>query len=1385
MNRLRPTTPYPPSNRPRRRWAACVLTALLLCLLAASPGLSRSHRIERFTADRGIVQRTLTYGMQDRTGFLWFCTEDGVLRYDGHRFMELRFEAGNPDSLSSNETYHILEDRDGFFWIATQGGGLDRYDPRTGDFAHFRNDPEDPTSLSDNAVRVTLQDRDGFLWVGTNSGLNRLDPETGRFTRFHHDPADPGSLAHDTVWRLHEDRAGRIWIATYGGGLDRWDPETERFIHHRHDPTDPTTIAHDTVGGICEDNRGRLWVGGLGGLNRLDPDTGRFTRFVHDPNNPDSLPHNLIWDLNFDSDGNLWLASYGGGLVKFDPDAGRPIAHYAHNPADPHSLSDPQLWFVFEDRGEVMWIGTQAGGLNKLVRRTESFVTYSHDPLDADSLGYDSVGAVDEGEKGVLWIGLDGGGLDRFDRRTGTFTHFHHDPADPDSLASDIVGAVLADDEGAVWVGTYTKGLDRFDPSEGVFTHHTHDPEDSGSLSDNRIMTIFEDRWSRLWVGTNRGLNRYDRRDGTFRKFLHDPDDPDSISHDFIKTLAEDDLGYLWVGTAGGLNRFDPVSETFQRHRHDPREPGSLSHDTVYAVAQTPDRTLWVGTNGGLDRLPPYSLTFKHLTEKDGLASNAVRGILSDADGNLWIATKRGLSKYEVDAGRFLNFTARDGLQGNEFEEEAFTHTRAGELVFGGRGGLTLFRPGDVVRNPHAPPVVLTGATVLNQGANARIVQSGLDRLRLGYRDQTVAFEYAALDFSAPSRNRYRYKLEGFDREWIEAGNRNRAAYTNLNGGDYVFRVQGANNHGVWNTDGAALPVSVAHPPWRQWWSYLLYGLGLGVLILGLIEIRAYAQKRALVAVREVNAELKKEIDERKKAEAALRAGEQRYRSLFNEAPVMYVITEGLETPTIRDVNDMFEKTLGYSRQEVMGAPLAAYYTADSARGMLNSGAYQRALKGRFDSEERSFVARDGRRVHTLLHSLPETDDAGAVIGTRAMFLDITARKTSEEKARQLEAALRQAQKMEAIGTMAGGIAHDFNNLLSAVIGYSELGMTRLDADHEVHDYLSQILKAGNRAKELVNQILTFSRQAEIELKPIRIAPLVKEALKLLRSSLPATIVIRRDIGAEDICILADATQIHQILMNLCTNAAHAMEEAGGTLRVGLSAVDVGQNPAADPPGLSPGRYLKLTVTDTGCGMGPDTLEQIFDPYFTTKETGRGMGMGLSMVHGIVKSYRGEITVASRPGQGARFEVFLPAIDEPPADPVPIDPALPTGSESILLVDDEPDIAAVEKLRLEHLGYRVHMETDSRAALRLFRENPERFDLVLTDMTMPGMTGDVLAEKIRELRPDLPVILCTGYNRKLSRRRLEEAGIRTLLMKPVVVAELAATLREVLEKPAA
>ena len=519
-----------------------------------------------------------------------------------------------------------------------------------------------------------------------------------------------------------------------------------------------------------------------------------------------------------------------------------------------------------------------------------------------------------------------------------------------------------------------------------------------------------------------------------------------------------------------------------------------------------------------------------------------------------------------------------------------------------------------------------------------------------------------------------------------------------------------------------------------------------------------------------VYSELKGKLEALTKTEQALRESEEKYRILVENAnDGIFIAQDGV----IKFPNPKTLEMAGYPEEELVKMPFADLIHPEDREMVLYRHEKRLAGEALPGMHSLRIFNKAGEALWVELSTVRIVwEDRPATLN---FVRDITANKN-------IEAQLQQAQKMEAIGTLAGGIAHDFNNILSAITGFTELACLSVEKGSITKQHLTDALEGCSRAKDLVKQILTFSRQAEREQKPTDIIPVVDEALKFLRSSLPSTIEIRKEIKPDVGIIFGDPIQIHQVLINLCTNAGHAMSEKGGILEVRVSGIDIEPDAATLHPELHPDSYVKIEVRDTGHGMDSDVIKRIFDPYFTTKEKGAGTGLGLAVVHGIVKNMEGVIQVQSEPGKGATFQIFLPRIEREIIDETEPIESIPTGNERVLCIEDEPALLNVGKHLLKYLGYSVVGKTSSLEALALFRKQPNRFDLVITDMTMPEMTGDRLAQALLNIRPDIPIILCTGFSHKITEKKAKRFGIKAFLMKPLVIQDLATTIRKVLDK---
>ena len=523
-----------------------------------------------------------------------------------------------------------------------------------------------------------------------------------------------------------------------------------------------------------------------------------------------------------------------------------------------------------------------------------------------------------------------------------------------------------------------------------------------------------------------------------------------------------------------------------------------------------------------------------------------------------------------------------------------------------------------------------------------------------------------------------------------------------------------------------------------------------------------------------------RDITEQRLVKEELRESEQKYRQLFESMMDAYASID--MQGNITDTNASFNEMLGYTPKKIRRHNIKDL-TPEKWRQADINVVNKVLADGYSDIYEKEYIRKNGEILPVELRTFLLRDKKNKPVGMWSIVRDITERKMLEKERENLMRQLVHMQKMESIGILAGGIAHDFNNLLAPIMIHTELAMADLPEDSPLHLSMKEIYHASERARDLVKQILAFARKNDKEITALKISPLVKEVVKFLRSTLPTTIGIKYDIKTEKDTILADPTQINQIIMNLCTNAAYAMKEKGNLLEIILDNEDLPGSKANNRSiNIKQGRYVRLSVRDNGTGISPSVLNLIFEPYFTTKEVGEGTGLGLATVHGIVKNHGGDITVESKVGQGTTFNVYLPLTYEESvcADDRQVEPE--TGTERILLVDDEKIIIGITKKMLKRLGYKVTARTSSKEAFEVFRSKPDKFDLIITDMTMPKMTGEALAKKIMAVNPEIPVILCTGFSDKIDETKAKESGISSFIMKPIIMYEMAKTIREVLDR---
>jgi signal transduction histidine kinase/ligand-binding sensor domain-containing protein len=819
--------------------------ALGLTVTGANPGIAASPantpepyppntplRFDYLNIEHGLSQSVGEAIYQDSLGYLWIGTQDGLNRYDGYHFTIFRPDIDEPYSLTDRYILTLTGDADGNLWIGTMNGGLNRYDRQTGRFTHYMNDPADPTSLGDNCITSLHLASTGLLWVGTNGGLDVLDPQTGKFVaNYRNNPDDPASLLTNTINNLIEDSDGLVWIGT-PKGLERLDPANGAITHFVNNPDDPSSFMGVGVGDIAVSHNGDLWLTTRFGIDHLNRQSLTFEHFRFDADQPEGEGIPPIYAILEDHVGNLWVGT-ADGLILLDRQTGY-VTVYRNKPGDPTSLNNSIIHSLYEDREGIIWMGTFGGGVSKLDRGRNKIPLLQYDPKDPKNIN--SFGLIED-HTGQLWFTMYSQGLLRLNRQNGDFTIYQHNPDDPDnSLLDNFVWLVTEGSDGTIWVSS-ARGLNALDPQTGKVKQYTHDekePDNPAGLGGRSAGFTLEDRQGFLWIASGMGLDRFDRSTGTFTHYRHDPQNPASLGNSSVSTIFESRSGEIWLGYGeAGLSRFDSESGTFVHYRHDPENPNSLNSDFIHMIAEDRNGTLWLATDYGLEKFDLQTETFTHYTTKNGLPNDVIYTILADDQGYFWLSTNYGLARFDPRTGTSQNYDFNDGLQSNEFNTYAAAKTRSGELIFAGIIGTNIFRPENIQSNDYIPPIAITNLT---QAGESLIGDRPADVLPADVRPPITLhwphnyfeFEFAALSYADPDQNRYAYRLDKFDADWVDSGSFNFGRYTNLPGGTYTLHVKGSNNDGLWNETGTSIQVTVIPAIWQTWW--FRGGLALAVI---------------------------------------------------------------------------------------------------------------------------------------------------------------------------------------------------------------------------------------------------------------------------------------------------------------------------------------------------------------------------------------------------------------------------------------------------------------------------------------------------------------------------------------------------------------------------
>ena len=801
--------------------SALVVLAILLSPISNSMDDPLSFRSRAYGVEDGLSQSSVWSILQDRQGFLWFATADGLNRFDGYSFRVFRHVATDSTSLSNGNVWSLCQDKSGTIWMGTVAG-IHRYDPPTETFVRLADQPRYKGTYLSAFARSILEDHLGLLWFGTTDGLAILNPANGALRQIASSEFQPvGSLPGVTV--LHEDDNGDVWLANREY-LFRYERKSGTLLRVPVGTHDEKLAPLSST----KDHEGVYWFATQGhGVWSFNPRFGLWQSFVHDPLTPTSLTDNYLRTICEDNDGRLWCGTVWKGICYLDRSTGQ--FHSVKSSDEPTKNARYEgVTAIVRDRSGLLWVGYDGGGMVKLNPYPNKFRHVLLPPSDAPATGDNFFKALIVDHTGDIWLGMYDQGLSVLNPSTGKVKRYGRQQG----LSSNTVISLLEDRAGNVWIGT-TQGLDRFDSQTGRLTHHDLSRFAPNDPRSRIVSALCEDSLGRVWCGTATHVLRFDRSQGNMEQILSTTAASGATFSPAINVITPTHNGAVWVGTmGGGMFKIRSDGTVERRFTH---TTNSLSQNRVKTILIEPDGIMWIGTEEGLNRYDPLNDHWRVYRTTDGLPNDFIYGVLVDSRRHLWISTNRGLSRMDAsdpEHPKFRNYTPDDGLQSFEFNTGCYFKTSDGHMLFGGVNGFNIFHPESLEENSRIPEIVLTGFKKFDQPVDMGNDIALMRSVTLSHWETVFSFEFAALEFTNQARNQYAYMMEGFDRDWRDCGTRRDARYTNLNPGEYVFRVKGSSNDGVWNEDGASIEVTIVPPFWKTGW-FLVSTTLFGALAFG------------------------------------------------------------------------------------------------------------------------------------------------------------------------------------------------------------------------------------------------------------------------------------------------------------------------------------------------------------------------------------------------------------------------------------------------------------------------------------------------------------------------------------------------------------------------
>ncbi|MBN2410583.1 hypothetical protein JXQ31_02750 [candidate division KSB1 bacterium] len=835
-------------------------------------------KFQHINTKNGLSSSSITNIVQDKQGFIWIGTQDGLNRYDGYSVKIYKKQRGDSTSLVHNTVYALCVDSTGDLWIGTQRG-LSRYNYQSDSFQNYLLNPRDLHSNIANRVNVIVADKENNVLAPSEEGfIYQYDKINNIFSQI-------DTFQFRITKSMIIDSDNNLWIGS-NEGLFFYN-RINRSVRQLTPEQFGIPASQFMIQSIFENNE-EMWIGtNVGGLFIYNRKTGKLVQKKFK-----NFSENGIDIIYKDKNRNIWVATKGG-LKLLDNESNKFLT-FKHNDLDPNSLTGDSVVKIFQDIQGNLWFGSALGGVDLLVVN-KAFTHYNHNPVENTGLTKSLVSAVLEDRVENLWVGYFNDGIDIINRKLGTKTYIEPDPNDPSRLGFGTVFSIFEDKTGEIWIGTNRGGLQKYNKKNKTFKTYRNDPDNKFSISNDDIRSIVEDEQNNLWIVTHgAGINKFDRGSERFYQYQADYSDPaHSLLDNWPFMVLMDYKNCIWIATAMGLSRLNNDYRTFDNFQNNPQNENSLSDDIVNLLFEDSKKNLWVGTNNGLNKYDRKKNHFIRYNMQDGLPNNMINGILEDGHGNLWISTNEGLSRFSPQNNTFRNYDIYDGLQANEFLPRSCFKNKRGEMFFGGVNGLTAFYPHSIKDNPYIPPVFITDIRLFNES----IPNSYLDQNDIYSRQDTnkihtivfdhdenvISFEFVALNYIHPEKNQYAYIMEGFDKAWSYVGKKREATYTNLNPGDYNFKVIASNNDGIWNKTGTAIHIKIRPPFWQTTLFRIMCLITLICIIFVIIRIRTFNINQRNIQLEEINVQLKNEVQERKRAEDVIKVSLSEKEVLLKE----------------------------------------------------------------------------------------------------------------------------------------------------------------------------------------------------------------------------------------------------------------------------------------------------------------------------------------------------------------------------------------------------------------------------------------------------------------------------------------------------------------------